>query len=139
MSLTFEMRIFMAKSRNRRFNDAAMSKEWERRNIYTDFDRNAVDESDCRREVQREMIENLKAVQDIILQAIQTDSAEIFARFCQKTDSTKSLIHDKELLDAINAVQSQFSDNVKKNQAIAHLVFVCDHLIRRLNEMTVKI
>jgi DNA replicative helicase MCM subunit Mcm2 (Cdc46/Mcm family) len=104
------------------------------RNLYVDFDRYGVSNDDHKKEMARETIENLKEVQDAILEALQTNSLDLFSKICQKIKSALARLDDRELSDSLRAVNSEFFDKENKNSAISNLIFVCSHIITRVRQ-----
>jgi hypothetical protein len=102
------------------------------RNLYVDLDRYSGSDDDHKKEIEWETIENQKEVQDAILEALQTNSLDLFTKICQKIKPTIARLDDRGLSDWLRAVNSEFFDKEKKNSAISNLIFVCNHIITSL-------
>lgn len=100
--------------------------------LSVDFDQYTDGDAAFKKELIFLMIENLKEIQDSVLEAMQNNSIDLFEKTSHKIKPTLAILEDRELMESLEAVRSEFYNDAKKAKAITHLIFVCDHIITSL-------
>lgn len=104
------------------------------RPLCIDFDQYTDGDADFKKELIYLMIDNLKEIQDSILEAMQKNDIEIFAKTCHKIRPTLNMLEDKELIESLDVVKLKFFDTMEKGKSISHFIFICSQIIHCLEE-----
>ncbi|WP_276374145.1 hypothetical protein [Chryseolinea sp. H1M3-3] len=102
------------------------------RPLFINFDQYTDGDSDFKKELIYLMIDNLKEVQTSLTEATQKNKLEIFEKTCHKIKPTLSMLEDKDLLESIQAIKSQFSNGNEKDQWVASFTSTCNQIIKSL-------
>jgi hypothetical protein len=82
------------------------------------------------------MIDNLKEVQNALVEATKTNKLEIFEMTCHKIKPTLSMLEDKDLLESIQSIKSEFSNTAEKKQWVSSFTTACNQIIKSLQKET---
>jgi hypothetical protein len=102
------------------------------RPLFINFDQYTDGDSDFKKELIYLMIDNLKEVQTSLTEATQKNKLEIFEKTCHKIKPTLSMLEDKDLLESIQAIKSQFSNGNAKDQWVTSFTSTCNQIIKSL-------
>lgn len=106
------------------------------RPLYINFDHYTDGDIDFKKELIYLMIDNLKEVQNSLREATQKNKLEIFEKTCHKVKPTISMLEDKDLVESIQMIRSQFSNTDEQENRINSFSLVCNQIIRSLEKET---
>lgn len=104
------------------------------RPLFINFDQYTDGDTDFKKELIYLMIDNLKEVQVSLSEAIQKNKLEIFERTCHKIKPTLSMLEDKDLMESIHEIKSQFSNSTAKNSLLNTFTTACIQIIKSLEK-----
>src|SRR5688500_20384818 len=88
------------------------------RPLYINFDQYTDGDGEFKKELIFLMIDNLKEIQNSLVEAAKNNKLEIFEKTCHKIKPTLSMLEDKNLLQSIQSIKSEFSTWSEKTQWI---------------------
>lgn len=106
------------------------------RPLFINFDHYTDGDVDFKKELIYLMIDNLKEVQNALREATQKNKLEIFEKTCHKVKPTISMLEDKDLVESIQVIRSQFSNTEEQENRINSFSLVCNQIIRSLEKET---
>ena|SRR5688572_13760718 len=106
------------------------------RPLYINFDQYTDGDADFKKELIYLMIENLREVQDSLVEATKKNNLEIFEKTCHKIKPTLSMLEDKDLLESIQVIKTEFENTVEKVQWVTSFTTACNQIIKSLEKET---
>lgn len=104
------------------------------RPLFIDFEQYTDGDAEFKRELITLMIDNLKEIQDALKEAAQRNMLEIFEKTCHKIKPTLSMLEDKDFIDTIQCIKTEFSNSTKKEQQISAFNTTCHQIIKSLEK-----
>ena len=106
------------------------------RPLYINFDQYTDGDADFKKELIYLMIDNLKEIQNSLVEAAKNNKLEIFEKTCHKIKPTLSMLEDKDLLQSIQSIKSEFSNSTEKTQWVTSFTTACNQIIKSLQKET---
>ena len=106
------------------------------RPLYINFDQYTDGDADFKKELIYLMIDNLKEIQNALVEATKTNKLEIFEMTCHKMKPTLSMLEDKDLLQTIQCIKSEFSNSSEQKQWVSSFTTACTQIIKSLQKET---
>ena len=78
------------------------------------------------------MIDNLNELQNSLKEATEKNNLEIFEKTCHKIKPTLSMLEDKDLMETIHVLRSQFSNPADKDGRYTAFTITCHQIIKSL-------
>lgn len=106
------------------------------RPLFINFDQYTDGDAEFKKELIYLMIDNLKEVQHSLVEAAKNNKLEIFEKTCHKIKPTLSMLEDKDLLESIQSIKTEFSNNVGKGEWVTNFTMACNQIIKSLEKAT---
>jgi len=104
------------------------------RPLFIDFDQYTDGDADFKKELIYLMIDNLKEAQMSLSEAIKKNKLDIFEKTCHKITPTLGMLDDKDLIDSILSIKSQFSNSTEKDKLLNSFTTTCVQIIKSLEK-----
>lgn len=104
------------------------------RPLFIDFDQYTDGDVDFKKELIYLMIDNLKEVQNSLSEAIKKNKLDIFEKTCHKIKPTLSMLDDKDLIESIQTIQSQFPKSTENHKLAVSFTTTCAQIIKSLEK-----
>ena len=102
------------------------------RPLYINFDQYTDGDADFKKELIYLMIDNLNELQSSLKEATALNKLEIFEKTCHKIKPTLSMLEDKDLIETIHVLRSQFSNSGERDERYAAFTITCHQIIKSL-------
>lgn len=136
MSVRTHDRERTVKTQNQNVMNIEMLQTVANRPLFIDFDHYTDGDADFKKELIYLMIENLQEVQNSLREAIEKNKLEIFEKTCHKIKPTISMLEDKDLIESIQIIRSQFSNKEQQEERTNAFSLICNQIIKSLEKET---
>jgi hypothetical protein len=117
---------------NSNIMNTAIQNSNNRKPLSVDFDLHTDGDQEFKSELISLMIDNVRELQDSLVQAYKMNKPELFREASHKVKPTISILNDQELMDTIESLKLHVHDH--KEPIISLFNMLCENIIKALEE-----